>query len=321
MQSIRSKEVLLSSSLDRQIGLKLPQLDLRSIIIFYLIASEGNFTRAAERLHLSEPALSRRVRSLERQLGLKLFLFKNRAIDITDVGELVLRYGAEAYGLATELERRLARLKRHRLKIGVCESLVPLVARAIADVLREYKDIDIAFDGGGSFEIAQQTAYLVYDTSFVYSVASRFPNLQEEKLCDRQNIVLVTSTKSTDLKDNMNLRDICDRPFIVGPEKSGNRYLLLEALKQLGLASSPVLVTVNSLGSGIAFAENGVGILATNKCAVQEAILRGSLRLITSIEGTGISVVKPKNAETTDAEKMLVSLVKHSLQMFESGLT
>ena len=66
------------------------QLELRQLRSFLAVAEELNFTRAAERLHLAQPALSAQIRQLERQLGCELFARTTRKVELTPVGRLLL---------------------------------------------------------------------------------------------------------------------------------------------------------------------------------------------------------------------------------------
>ena len=69
-------------------------MDVRVLRYFLAVAREGNMTRAAERLHVTQPTLSRQLKSLEETVGKKLFLRTNYAIKLTDEG-LLLKKRAE----------------------------------------------------------------------------------------------------------------------------------------------------------------------------------------------------------------------------------
>ena len=96
--------------------------DLRLIRYFVIVAEEGNVTRAAERLHISQPSLSAAVRQLEAQLGVELLVRVGRRIEITPAGELLRERGRELLDQADAVVDEVR--DRHeagasRLRLGV----------------------------------------------------------------------------------------------------------------------------------------------------------------------------------------------------------
>jgi DNA-binding transcriptional LysR family regulator len=83
------------------------QLELRHLRYFLAVAEELNFSRAAERLHIAQPALSAQIRSLETQLGTELFSRTTRKVDLTPAGELLL---ADAREIVERADRAAAKV-------------------------------------------------------------------------------------------------------------------------------------------------------------------------------------------------------------------
>jgi DNA-binding transcriptional LysR family regulator len=82
-------------------------LELRRLRYFVTVAETRNFTRAAERLHIAQPALSRQLRLLEEDLGVELMRRTTRTFALTDAGEHLLEHGRELLRHADALERTL----------------------------------------------------------------------------------------------------------------------------------------------------------------------------------------------------------------------
>ena len=97
------------------------QLELRHLRYFLAVAEELNFSRAAERLHIAQPALSAQIRVLETQLGCELFARTTRKVALTPAGELLLEDARKIVSAAEEAEakvRAVARGQRGLLRVG-----------------------------------------------------------------------------------------------------------------------------------------------------------------------------------------------------------
>src|SRR6266516_7085979 len=96
-------------------------MELRQLRYFAAVASRGNFTRAAEELHLAQSALSQQVRRLESELGVELLVRTTRRVQLSEAGEIALtratRVLSEVDALVSELDE-LSGLLRGRLVVG-----------------------------------------------------------------------------------------------------------------------------------------------------------------------------------------------------------
>jgi DNA-binding transcriptional LysR family regulator len=96
-------------------------LELRHLRYFLAVAEELNFSRAAERLHIAQPALSAQIRVFETQLGCELFARTTRKVELTRAGELLLEDAREIVARADDAEAKLAAVARGQhgqLRIG-----------------------------------------------------------------------------------------------------------------------------------------------------------------------------------------------------------
>ncbi|WP_293813827.1 LysR family transcriptional regulator [uncultured Aquitalea sp.] len=79
------------------------RLNYHHLYYFWRVAAEGHLTRTAERLHISQSALSAQIRQLEEQLGAPLFLREGKRLLLTEMGSSVLRYAEAIFALGNEL--------------------------------------------------------------------------------------------------------------------------------------------------------------------------------------------------------------------------
>lgn len=107
------------------------RLNYRHLQYFWTVAREGSVTRAAEVLHVSQPAISAQIRTLERALGHELFDRTGRSLTLTAEGRVVLDYADEIFRLGRELQETVhGRLEGRpmRLVVGVAATIPNLVA-------------------------------------------------------------------------------------------------------------------------------------------------------------------------------------------------
>ena len=115
-------------------------LNYHHLLYFWTVAREGSITRAGDVLHLTQPAISAQLRTLERALGEKLFERRGRLLALTDTGRLVYRYADEIFSIGRELQETLAGRptgRPPRLVVGVVDSMPKLmIYRLLEHALR-----------------------------------------------------------------------------------------------------------------------------------------------------------------------------------------
>lgn len=119
-------------------------MDVRHLRYFVAVATERNFTRAAERLNIAQPPLSRQIRELEEELGTQLLIRDSRPIALTESGRLLLDHANRVLGSMEQLRTEMRRFvtgKRRRFIIGFVGSTiygpVPLMIRAFREAVPE----------------------------------------------------------------------------------------------------------------------------------------------------------------------------------------
>jgi len=137
-------------------------MELRHLRYFIVVAEEQNVTRAAERLHVSQPPLSRQIRDLEDELGVELFRRSAKSLALTEAGKIFL-IEARAVLLrvdkAVETVRMVARRDRGSLRIGYAPSLTAeFLPRALRLFEAERPGVRVALHDLSSEECLQRVA-------------------------------------------------------------------------------------------------------------------------------------------------------------------
>jgi LysR family hydrogen peroxide-inducible transcriptional activator len=113
-------------------------MDIEQLAYFQCVAEARNFTRAAERLNLSQSALSRSVARLEEELGQPLFERKSRSVELTDAGQLFQSRAAQILRIVEDTKAEICDDgKTGRVRVGAIPTVAPFF---LPDLLREFSD-------------------------------------------------------------------------------------------------------------------------------------------------------------------------------------
>lgn len=118
--------------------MQIQQLNFNHLLYFWVVATEGSITRAATRLHLTQPTVSSQLGALEGALGQPLFLRRGKRLLLNDLGRQVFRYADEIFGLGQELlgiVRGQQPEQGIQLHVGVADVMPKLVVRKILEPL------------------------------------------------------------------------------------------------------------------------------------------------------------------------------------------
>ena len=135
-------------------------MDLRGLRYFSVVAEELNFTRAAQRLCMSQPPLSNQIKTLEEELGTPLFLRGGRTLQLTEAGKVLYRRAAQLLDLAERTQEEVSSLAMGlsgTLCLGSVAGLAPfLAARWLSGFREEYPLVRFEIVNGSSDDIIDQ---------------------------------------------------------------------------------------------------------------------------------------------------------------------
>lgn len=135
-------------------------MDLRGLNYFLTVAEELNFTRAAQRLNMSQPPLSNQIRALEEELGTPLFTRSSRGVQLTEAGKLLYRRANQLLDLAERTKEEVSSLGlglSGTLCLGSVAGLAPfLAARWLSGFRAEYPLVRFEIANGSSDDVIDQ---------------------------------------------------------------------------------------------------------------------------------------------------------------------
>lgn len=235
---------------------------------FVEVARTGHFTRAAERLHLAQPSLSRQISALEAGLGVDVIHRARGNISLTAAGERLLptarRMLADAAAAQAEMTE-LAGLQRGSARLGMTPTLGTSI---VADVLVEYRkrhpgvDIEVVERGSRTLiaDLAEGRLDLALIVTTVSSAPARAVLAREPLLTER--LVAVSAADDPDPfsgADTVSLASLASEPYLQLAEDYDLRTAMDAAFDAAGLVPR-VAVTGAEMDAALAFAERGLGI-------------------------------------------------------------
>lgn len=134
----------------------MPRLNFHHLHYFWAVAKEGNLTRAAARLHVSQSALSTQIRQLEDQLGQRLFARVGRTLRLTEAGQLALGYADLIFSAGAELTALLREGRREQrlvLRIGAVATLSRNFEDNFLRPLLARNDVELVLQSGNLHDL------------------------------------------------------------------------------------------------------------------------------------------------------------------------
>lgn len=211
-------------------------IHVRELRYFVAVAEELHFTRAAERLFVSQPALSRQVRQLERQLGVTLFERDRRVVRLTDAAAVLLPYARRVLAAWDDADSAVAR-HRAALASSLVVGMSTSPGRGLLPALRSrFRSRQPAAD----FELRQvqwddPTAGLAdgsCDLAFVWLPLSSARDFATMVIAQEPLLVAIPEDHPLAAHPELRLADLADQPFLALPEDAGDLrdFWLLTAL-------------------------------------------------------------------------------------------
>ncbi|KZB62596.1 MULTISPECIES: LysR family transcriptional regulator [Thalassospira] len=203
------------------------QPELRALRYFVSVAEEKSFTRAANRLRIAQPALSRQIKRLEEDLKVQLFTRTVRGADLTEAGEILLR---RAYLMFNQLQQTHHDITIHSTHLGgvVSVGMPPTPGEFIAPRLLErskalYPDIELRFVEGFSADLEQKMANNEIGVAVMHDPTPRDDIQITELLVEHLCLVGRSGTLS---KPSYSLKEAASYPLIMPSRPNFLRILV-----------------------------------------------------------------------------------------------
>ncbi len=258
-------------------------MELRQLEYFVAVAEEASFTRAAERVHISQSGVSAQIRQLERELGAVLVDRSARAVSLTPAGEAALEHARAALAAARAVGEAVGEVTdviRGRLAVGmVAGCTVPALFEALAAFHRDHPGVSVTVTEDSSDRLLDRVRHGRLDVALVGVPVAPPADLASLVVVREGLVALVPEGHALAGTREVSAEDLAEHPLVCMPEGTGIRAVLDLAFADRGLrppvaieASSPLAI------ADLARRGLGVGVLSASMAAAHDALVARPVR-------------------------------------------
>ena len=257
-------------------------MEMNQLEFFRKVVEEGSFSKAAERVYRTQPAVSIAIRRLEEEIGAPLFERSQKTPALTDVGHVVYDYAKQILSLRDQALDGVAEmklLKRGRVRIGANESTSHyLLPQIILDYLKRYPQVKVEIFGDSSDHLPREVldgkvdfALMAFEA--VDSDLKSFPLLKDEL------VLIMHPDHPLAKRAAVTVEELGKESFVAHNVKTGSRQRVIEAFAhhRTPLNITLELATIETIKR---FVQLKIGLGFVPRMCVAEELERGSLAAV-----------------------------------------
>jgi DNA-binding transcriptional LysR family regulator len=290
------------------------EVELRHLEHFLAVAEEGSFTRAAARIHLVQSALSVSIRSLERELGGRLFDRTTHHVQLTDAGQALLVEARRTLAAADAARDAVAAVHggvRGTVRVGIMHSLALIdLGGLLARYYRERPMVQIVPSAlpGGSTELARQVTDGRLDLAFVALPGEYPPGLTVHPLASEPMSLACPPDHPYADHPVIPLADLDGARFVDFPPGWGTRRSVDQLFLESGLQRE-IAVEVADIPTVVDLVRAGFGFAFLSPSLVPDP-RRVALRPTQPRPMFSVSLITPDDRPPSAATRALIDLVR-----------
>ncbi|WP_125154275.1 LysR family transcriptional regulator [Clostridium rectalis] len=295
-------------------------MNLEYLQSFYITVKCNSISKAAKRLHLTQPGLSIQLQNLENELGVSLLTRSNRGVKLTDEGKIIFDYAHTLLSIQGNMERDLKNIQEEspQLMIGSCKSIGEYALPcSIYTFKKLHSEVDINIELDNSTKIIEKLC----DHTINIGIIQYNPeiNTLDTKIITTDELLLVGNCDNT--PEKISIDELKEIPLILRENNSGTRIIIEKALgdKDIYLEDLNIIYDMNSpeaIKSSI-IAGNGFSFLP--KLSMQKELSKDIIKQI-KINDLFVPfyyyVAFRKNYEFTKYEEMFIDFITSTKKGF-----
>ena len=213
--------------------------------IFKKVAEKLSFTKAAKELFITQPAVTKHINNLEQEFNIKLFIRKGNKIELTEAGNILLKYAKNIENIYNQLDFELSALnqkQKGKIKIGASTTMTQYVLpQLMASFKLRFKDLSVSVINGNTEQIEKALSNNEIDLGIIEGQSKRSEFHYIEFLKDEIVLVAKSSNKIAK-KPEISLSELQKLPLILREEGSGTLEVISYYLKQKNINFNDLFV-------------------------------------------------------------------------------
>lgn len=255
-------------------------LDIR-VDTFLSVCKNKSYTKAAEALNITQPAVTQHIQFLERHYGCKFFEYVNRGLKLTEEGELFYKHILQAKGSDQFIIRKLEEIGQEKKTLSFAATMTIgefTLAPVLSDFVKTFSDYDITMYVDNTKTVLK----MLMEGKILFAIVEGLFNKAEyeTKLYKMSNFILVASAEDPIAsKEGIYLDDLKDQTIIIREKGSGSREVLERGLfdRNYTLDSFKKIIEIGNVNVAKALIKSRVGLGFMYEDAVKEEIKKGEL--------------------------------------------
>lgn len=213
-------------------------MDVRALRYFTEVVRQQSFTRAAEKLYVTQPTISKMLRQLEEELGCTLLIRDGRKLHLTDSGQAVYQRGLAILQEFHQLEVEIGdinQLKTGKLRLGIPPMVGMQIAGSVSAFRRRYPGVELSITESGGLAVQQAVLAGTLDIALTALPVDGTLPLNTLPLMHHPLCVLLPRQTPWLTRRSLSLIELAEHPLLIFNEEFSLNRQLMQAFQRLGV--------------------------------------------------------------------------------------
>jgi DNA-binding transcriptional LysR family regulator len=298
---------------------RLKNITLQQMEVLITLVSESSFSRAAKKMYLSQPALTKNIGNMEACLGTHVVNRSSQGISLTTEGKIIYDYAQRIIKLRNEAKEKIHRLDENTggdIYLGA--STIPatyILPRALSHFIKKHPDICVHIQAADS----EETINMVLDKEKEIGIIGKEPHnkkLIAQPLWQDQLILIIPPNHRWCKKKAITIKELLAEPFVIRERGSATRDILEVCLKDSYSVNPGQLNVCAEIGSSEAIKEAVIAGLGVSVISVHAVVRELTQKMLctASLPGCAITrhfyLIYQHGLELTSLQKVFVDFLK-----------